>query len=261
MKPEHIQIRIEQCLSLAKASHCPRRKLAAMLIDPKRNVVLADGYNGGPRGAPGTLCKGHWCERDGLKREDIEIKEGVQHQYRQYGGSEQISVIRVFIRGNMVETFHRDGLEHLTESIEFGPLNFTDVPDDPKSPLNDLSGKVIPAKFIPSTMERAEAWVTELIEANPPIKSGTMMERGCCHAEMNVICNAAAGGVSCTGAWMIVLAEPCKMCAKMIHHSGVSKVILVDGGYVGGKAGVEYLRENGVEVEEVEGPKDPRFAG
>ena len=45
MKEKHIRIRIEQCLALAKASN-PRRQLVP--TDPKRNVILMDGYNGGP---------------------------------------------------------------------------------------------------------------------------------------------------------------------------------------------------------------------
>ena len=39
MKEKHIGIRIEQCLALAKASNCPRRKFGALLIDPTRNVI------------------------------------------------------------------------------------------------------------------------------------------------------------------------------------------------------------------------------
>ena len=46
---KHLAIRIEQCLALAKASNCPRRKFGALLVDPDRNVVLMDGYNGGPQ--------------------------------------------------------------------------------------------------------------------------------------------------------------------------------------------------------------------
>ena len=38
MKGKHIQIRIEQCLALARASNCPRRKFGALLLDPSRNV-------------------------------------------------------------------------------------------------------------------------------------------------------------------------------------------------------------------------------
>ncbi len=156
MKEKHVRIRIEQCLALAKASNCPRRKFGALLLDPERNVVLMDGYNGGPRGG-GELCGGATCLRDDLK-----------------------------------------------------------------------------------------------------VQSGTRMEVGCHHAEMNVVCNCAASGVATNGAWLIVTGEPCLMCSKMIHHAGISKVIVVDGGYLGAN-GVEYLRQHGVAVEAVDGPKDPRL--
>jgi dCMP deaminase len=157
MKNKHIRIRIEQCLALAKASNCPRRKFGALMVDPERNVILMDGYNGGPRGG-GRLCGGDECLRD-------------------------------------------------TQSV----------------------------------------------------KSGTMMEIGCHHAEMNVVCNAAANGVRCRGAWLIVTGEPCMMCAKMIHHAGISRVYVVSGGYAGAN-GVQYLQQHGVLCIPVEGPQDPRLA-
>lgn len=157
MKDKHIRIRVEQCLALAKASNCPRRKFGALLLDPERNVILMDGYNGGPRGG-GELCGGAECLRDSMN-----------------------------------------------------------------------------------------------------VQSGTRMEIGCHHAEMNVVCNAAANGVRCRGAWLIVTGEPCMMCAKMIHHAGITRVLIVAGGYAGAN-GVEYLEGHGVEVEAVEGPKDPRLA-
>jgi len=58
MKEKHVRIRIEQCLALAKASNCPRRKFGAFLLDPNRNVILMDGYNVEPRGG-GHLCGGY----------------------------------------------------------------------------------------------------------------------------------------------------------------------------------------------------------
>lgn len=155
MKEKHIRIRIEQCLALAKASNCPRRKFGALLLDPERNVVLMDGYNGGPRGG-GELCGGATCLRDDLK-----------------------------------------------------------------------------------------------------IQSGQRMEVGCHHAEMNVICNSAAAGVATKGGWILVTGEPCVLCAKLIHHAGITKVIVVGGGYAGAN-GVAYLREYGIAVEAVEGPQDER---
>lgn len=156
MKEKHIQIRIEQCLILAKASNCPRRKFGALLLDPKRNVVLMDGYNGGPRGG-GHLCGGEVCLRD-----------------------------------------------------------------------------------------------TQMI------LSGTRMEIGCHHAEMNVICNCAASGVPTQGAWLFITGEPCLLCSKLIHHAGISRVIVVGGGYAG-ENGLSYLERHGIEVKAVEGPQDPRM--
>jgi deoxycytidylate deaminase len=216
LKPQHIQIRIEQCLSLAKASHCSRRKLAAMLIDPMRNVVLADGYNGGPRNAPGTLCRDYWCERNGI---------GDQF-YVHVGDRDPETEVQVRHHGKRIWAKRVDS-EDLQE--------------------------------VDMARALARAEIESLRLKYPPIQSGTHMERGCHHAEMNVICNAAAGGVKTAGAWLIVLAEPCMMCAKITHHAGIEKVIVVAGGYLGGKDGVKYLSENGVRVEEVEGPQDPRI--
>jgi len=224
MNPKHLDIRIKECLVLAQASNCPRLKVAAKLIDPKRNVVLADGYNGGPRGAAGHLCKGCWCERDGFQRDQVEIVRGSRHQYQQVGGSRSIPEIQV---------------------------NYGDT--------KRIVAFTIGLAEEDSMRAKAEAWVDEMVAKNPPIQSGTHIEKGCHHAEMNVLMNACAQGISTVGAWMVVLAEPCVMCAKLIHHAGIVKVIVVDGGYAGGKAGVEYLRENGVEVEEIEGPRDPRL--
>lgn len=155
MKDKHLAIRIEQCEALSTASNCPRRKFGALLLDPTRNVVLMDGYNGGPRGG-GHLCGGDTCLRDTLS-----------------------------------------------------------------------------------------------------IPSGERVEVGCHHAEMNVICNAAAAGVSTDHAWLIVTGEPCVMCAKLIHHAGITKVIVVNGGYAGTN-GVDYLTSHGVEVEPRPGNRDPR---
>jgi dCMP deaminase len=98
----------------------------------------------------------------------------------------------------------------------------------------------------------------ECLRETMGIESGTRMEVGCHHAEMNVICNAAANGVRTRGAWMIVTGEPCMMCAKLIHHSGIAKVLVVAGGYAGAN-GCEYLEAHEVGVMRLEGPQDPRL--
>ena len=89
------------------------------------------------------------------------------------------------------------------------------------------------------------------------VVSGTRVEIGCHHAEMNLICNAAANGVPTKGAWLIVTGEPCMMCSKLIHHAGIGRVVIVDGGFAG-ENGVGYLEQHGVELQRTEGPKDPR---
>lgn len=211
MKDKHLQIRIEQCLLLAKASNCPRRKFGAMLVDPVRNVVLMDAYNGGPRGAEGHLCGGHFCERDGLKAEELDV----------LGQDDTWGVI------------------HLPSEQPVGM---------PASPLCHDS------------YVAAEVTRQDLLTRYPGVKSGTHMEVGCHHSESNVICNAAASGVSTQGGMLIVTGEPCLMCAKLIHHAGITEVVMIKGGYAGGRDGLVYLTLHGVTCTEVDGPQDPRAA-
>lgn len=97
----------------------------------------------------------------------------------------------------------------------------------------------------------------ECLRDTESVKSGTRVEIGCHHAEMNLICNSAANGVSTKGAWLLVTGEPCMMCAKLIHHAGIVKVVVVDGGF-GGANGVGYLEQHGVQIQRTDGPKDPR---
>ena len=224
MKDKHIQVRIKQCLALAQASPCSRRKLAAILIDPNRNAVLADGYNGGPRGSPEKFCGGWFCERDGFDHE----KAWIEQESQKAGKSQEPEV-----------------------QVHYEDLKRVQAFSGSSSSLGENDAEAL---------ERALVWIKGMAQKYPPIPSGTHIEIGCHHAEMNVICNAAAQGTPTKGAWMIVLAEPCKMCAKLIHHAGITKVIVVDGGYLGGKDGINYLRSNGVQVQEVEGPKDPRMS-
>jgi len=45
------------------------------------------------------------------------------------------------------------------------------------------------------------------------------------HAEQNAIAQAAANGVSCEGATLYVMCQPCNACAKMIINSGIKRVV------------------------------------
>ena len=87
--------------------------------------------------------------------------------------------------------------------------------------------------------------------------AGTRVECGGNQAEMNQICNDDANVVSTNNAWQIVTGEPCTMCAKLIHHAGIQRVVIVDGGFMG-ENGVGYLESHGVEIQRTEGPQDPR---
>lgn len=63
MNRKHLELRMNQLLVLAEASNCPRGKVAAIIVDPTRNRILADGYNGPPRGND-KLCGGNICIRN-----------------------------------------------------------------------------------------------------------------------------------------------------------------------------------------------------
>ena len=60
---KHIYHRARQCALLSELSPCLRAKHGAVFIDQESKAVLADGYNGAPRGGK-RLCGGYVCERD-----------------------------------------------------------------------------------------------------------------------------------------------------------------------------------------------------
>jgi dCMP deaminase len=62
--------------------------------------------------------------------------------------------------------------------------------------------------------------------------------------------NALRNGTDIRGAVMIVSGEPCLMCAKLIHHSGIQKVYTIEGSY-SSLDGVEYLNDNEIDVVKV----------
>lgn len=233
MKPKHLEARIKQCLAIAECSPCPRRKLGALLLEPTRNVLLLDGYNGGPRGG-GDICGGNRCLRDGLLPDEVTVTD---------------------FAGNAVGTAACNpdtGIDDDNAYVRVKDLYVL------QKGASDSVGPRLHA--LGMWLDDANAVRTRLLEANPPIKSGTRYEVGCHHAEMNVLANAAARGVATEGAWLIVTGEPCILCAKYIHHAGIAKVICVKGGFRGGDDGPEYLRAHNVAVEYVDGPQDPRGA-
>jgi len=77
------------------------------------------------------------------------------------------------------------------------------------------------------------------------IKSGTQNDVGCHHAEINAILNAARIGVSTQDSWLFTNCDPCLMCAKSIHHAGISKVYTK---LTSQSAGIVYLQENKIKT-------------
>ena len=69
---KHIQLRIEQAKLLAKSSPCPRGQVGAVIFNGESWAVIADGYNGAPRGG------GHLCFGDKCIRNDLLIPSGTQ---------------------------------------------------------------------------------------------------------------------------------------------------------------------------------------
>jgi dCMP deaminase len=143
---KHIAMRLAQAKLMSESSPCPRGKVGAVIFMPESWEVVADGYNGPPRGG-GVLCGGDRCTRT-------------------------------------------------EESVE----------------------------------------------------SGTRCEVGCAHAEFNAIANAARRGASTLGAWCAVTTAPCLMCAKLLHHAGVKRVIVhADSRY--STEGATYLSQHNVAVD------------
>jgi deoxycytidylate deaminase len=217
----HVKMRLAQIAVLAQHSPCPRAKFGAAIYDPIRRTVLADGYNGAPRGG-GKLCGGGHCLRDGTPRK-------TEPSYA--GDLRNSKAVVLFINDEPV--LREEGS---TDSF---------IPSHP-------DGKLLRVFQNENSARRYES-------ATRPdkIKSGTQVEVGCHHAEMNALCNASSQGAETQGKWLLVNGEPCLMCSKLLHHAGITKVICVKGGYSGAN-GIQYLLDHGVEVAYAEGPQDPR---
>ncbi len=78
------------------------------------------------------------------------------------------------------------------------------------------------------------------------IPSGTMLERGCLHAEEAAVTNCLQTGVSIKGATVYVNFESCLMCSKVIAHSGITALVVPQGKY--STNGLQYITNCGVEV-------------
>jgi len=66
------------------------------------------------------------------------------------------------------------------------------------------------------------------------------------HAEANAILKCAKYGQSCKGADLYLTLSPCKECSKLIHQSGISRVIYRDK--YKDESGLKFLIKAGVEI-------------
>jgi dCMP deaminase len=70
------------------------------------------------------------------------------------------------------------------------------------------------------------------------------------HAEANAILKVAGSTQSCEGATLYITLSPCKECSKLIHQSGIKRVVYHQG--YKDESGLEFLLKAGVEVELIE---------
>ncbi|CAL2062715.1 dCMP deaminase family protein [Tenacibaculum sp. 190524A05c] len=66
------------------------------------------------------------------------------------------------------------------------------------------------------------------------------------HAEANAILKVAGSTQSCKGATLYITLSPCKDCCKLIHQSGITRVIYSNE--YKDKSGLEFLEKAGVEL-------------
>lgn len=70
------------------------------------------------------------------------------------------------------------------------------------------------------------------------------------HAEANAILKVARSTQTCDGATLYITLSPCKECSKLIHQSGIKRVVYQVG--YRDSTGLDFLEKAGVIVEQIE---------
>lgn len=70
------------------------------------------------------------------------------------------------------------------------------------------------------------------------------------HAEANAILKVARSTQTCDGATLYITLSPCKECSKLIHQSGIKRVVYQSG--YKDTSGIDFLTKAGVIVEQIE---------
>jgi dCMP deaminase len=66
------------------------------------------------------------------------------------------------------------------------------------------------------------------------------------HAEANAISKVASSTQSCEGATLYITLSPCRECSKLIHQSGIRRVVFAEK--YKDTSGLEFLEKAGVEL-------------
>ncbi|MBF0694786.1 MAG: dCMP deaminase family protein [Flavobacterium sp.] len=69
------------------------------------------------------------------------------------------------------------------------------------------------------------------------------------HAEANAILKVARSTQSCENATLYITLSPCKECSKLIHQSGIRRVVYQTA--YKDASGIDFLKRAGVEIEHI----------
>jgi dCMP deaminase len=69
------------------------------------------------------------------------------------------------------------------------------------------------------------------------------------HAEANAILKVARSTQSCEGATLYITLSPCKECSKLIHQSGIKRVVYHNG--YRDDSGIQFLIKAGIDVQQI----------
>ena len=70
------------------------------------------------------------------------------------------------------------------------------------------------------------------------------------HAEANAILKTASSNHNCSGATLYLTMSPCKECSKLIHQSGIKRLVYINK--YKDITGINFLKEAGVKIEQIE---------
>ncbi len=66
------------------------------------------------------------------------------------------------------------------------------------------------------------------------------------HAEANAILKVASSTQACQGATLYITLSPCKECSKLIHQSGITRMVYANA--YKDDSGVDFLRKANIEI-------------